>query len=257
MRRARTVRTLGLLAIAALLVAVAGSANAAQVRVGTLVLTADGGFEPRVLPRRAYAPIRFQGRAEIRTTDGSVPPAVQRIRLEFDRDGRLTTAGLPSCPPQQIEGATVEQARAACGSAIVATGHAGAAIIVPGQQRVDVRSPLTAFNGPRIDGNATLVAHAETSFPARQTYVVVIPIERRSGTYRYRVTIDVPPIAAGYGALTHIDGTIGRRYRAGGAERSYISARCSDGILQTQGLVSFADGSVVSGSLFKPCRARP
>ncbi len=63
----------------------------------------------------------------------------------------------------------------------------------------------------------------------------------------------MPPILGGFGALTHIDAKIGRRYRAGGEERSFVSARCSDGILQTQGYVSFANGDIISGSIFKPC----
>jgi hypothetical protein len=43
-------------------------------------------------------------------------------------------------------------------------------------------------------------------------------------------------------------------YRADGRKRSYVSARCSDYILQTKGFFSFADGTVVYGSVFKPCR---
>jgi hypothetical protein len=35
-----------------------------------------------------------------------------------------------------------------------------------------------------------------------------------------------------------------------------VSARCSDGILQTQGYLSFADGTVIYGSLFRACAVR-
>lgn len=240
------------LALAAL---VAGSANAATVRVGTLVLHADGGFEPRALPRHAYAPIDFQGYGDISTTDDSVPPALQHVKVDFDRDGRLTTAGLGVCPPARIEGATPEEARHRCGGAIVGSGHLDATVPLPILGRIELRSPLTLFNGPPRDGNPTVVAHAQAPFPISETYVVVIPIERRHGIYRYRASFDVPPIAGGLGALTHIDAKIGRRYRVGGRERSYVSARCADGILQTKGYFSFADGTVVYGSVFKVCRA--
>ena len=100
-----------------------------------------------------------------------------------------------------------------------------------------------------------MLAHAQTSVPLPETYVVVIPVERRSGAYGYRATFDLPPLLGGFGSLTHVDAKIGRRYRAAGRERSFISARCSDGILQTQGFASFADGDVISGSLFKYCTA--
>jgi len=234
-----------------------GIAGAAQVRVGTLVLTADGGFTPQRLPKRAYAPIHFQGHADIRTTNGAAPPPLQRVRLDFDRDGRLTTTGLATCSPSAIEAATPQQARQACRAALVGTGTVGAAIVLPGQSRVDVRSPLSLFNGTRQGGDATVIAHARTEIPSPQTYVMVIPVERLKGAFGYRATLDLPQIAGGHGSLTHVDAKVGRRYRAGGKERSYISARCSDGILQTDGYVSFADGTVISGSLFKACRTLP
>jgi hypothetical protein len=259
MRRARLL-TIGALAAACavLVAALVGIAGAATVRVGTLVLRADGGFTPRQLPKRAYAPIKFQGHAEIRTTNGTAPPALKRVRLDFDRDGRLTTTGLATCSPSEIESSTPKQARQACAAALVGTGQVGAAITIPGQSRVDVTSPLSLFNGPRQGGNATVLAHAQTTFPSLQTYVMIVPVERlRSRSYGYRATLDLPEIAGGYGALTHIDAKVGRSYRAGGAKRSYISARCSDGILETLGYVSFADGTVISGAIFKPCRALP
>jgi hypothetical protein len=232
-------------------------AGAASVKIGTLVLKADGGFTPRLLPKHAFAPIDFDGHADILTTDGSMPPALRQVRLELDHDGRLNSAGLPICPPSRIEAATPQQAQNRCKGAIVASGHVAATIGLPGRGRVEVRSPLTLFNGPRQGGDATVVAHAQSTYPVAETYVLVVPIERRSGTYGYRANFEVPEIAGGYGALTHVDAKIGRRFNSGGAERSYISARCSDYILQTRGYFSFADGTVVSGSVFKSCRPLP
>jgi hypothetical protein len=241
-----------LLAVGAVLLA--GSAGAATVRVGTLVLHADGGFEPQVLPKRTYAPIHFQGFGAIKTTDGSMPPALQHIKLDFDHDGHLTTAGLPVCRPSQLEGATTQQARHRCGTAIVGTGRIGAEVDLAGIARLELRSPLTVFNGPRRNGDPTAIVHAQAPFPISETYVIVIPIERHSGTYGYQASFDIPPIAGGLGSLTYISAKIGRLYKSHGTQRSYISARCSDYILQTQGYFSFADGNVIYGSVFKACR---
>lgn len=254
MRQKRSLAILALLAAGAVLLA--GSAGAATVRVGTLVLHADGGFEPQLLPKRTFAPIHFQGYGEIKTTDGTQPPALQHVKLEFDHDGRVTTAGLSVCRPDEIETASAQQARKRCHSAIVGRGHLGAEVELLGLARIDLTSALTLFNGPRRDGNPTVILHAQAPFPVSETYVVVVEIERRRGTFGYRTEFDIPPIAGGLGSLTDIDAKIGRLYRVHGAQRSFVSARCSDSILQTQGYFSFADGNVISGSVFKVCRAK-
>jgi hypothetical protein len=247
-------RNLTICLISVLVLAISGVAQGARVRIGSLVLTADGGFEPQALPRRAYAPIEFQGHADVRTTDGSPVPALRRILLEFDRDGKLTTAGLPVCPPARIEAATPGQARARCRGAIVGTGHLGAEIYLPGGAAVHIHAPLTLFNGPRQGGDPTVLVHTRTTFPAVETFVVPVRIEPAHGLYRYRTSFEVPQLAGGLGSLTHIDVRVGRRYRSGGRERSYVSARCSDYILQTHGLFSFADGTIISGDVFRFCR---
>ncbi|HEX8958851.1 MAG TPA: hypothetical protein VF770_03410 [Solirubrobacterales bacterium] len=234
----------------------AGDATAALVRTGTLVVRADGGFTPRLLPRRAYAPISFQGHVDIESTGSAPPPALQSARIDFDRDGRLTTAGLPVCLPTSIQGTSPAEARQRCRAAIVGSGHVRALVTLPGRGPVEVSSPLTLFNGPRQGGDPTIVAHAQTTYPSPETYVVVVPIERRHGAYSYRATFEVPTIAGGYGTLTHVDLKIGRRYRAGGVERSYVSARCSDNVLETRGRFGFADGTIVAGTVFKACNAR-
>ena len=130
-------------------------------------------------------------------------------------------------------------------------------LALEGQAPFRVRSPLTLFNGPRQEGKPSVIFHAQTTVPALQTFAVVIPIERRGGGYAYRATTDVPPIAGGRGALTRVEVDIGKRFRYGGADRSYVSARCSDGVLETRGRFTFADGKIIDGSVEKPCRAVP
>ena len=241
--------------IASLLLA--AGAGAALVRVNGLVLTADGGFTPRELPQREFAPIDFEGWAAVKAVGGGPPPPLQQVVLNFDRDGRLFTKGLPVCSAAQVDAASPQQARSACGGAIVGTGNVEAMLALEGQAPVRVRSPLTLFNGPRQEGKPTVIFHAQTTVPVLQTFAVVIPIERRHGYYAYRATTDVPPIAGGRGALTRVEVDIGRRFRYRGGERSYVSARCSDGVLETRGRFTFADGTIIDGSVEKPCRAVP
>lgn len=232
-----------------------GSAGGALVEVEDLVLRADGGFQPQALPRHRFAPIDFQGHVDLSAKGGGKPSALRQALIDFDRDGRLSVAGLPACAPESIAAATTEEARRICKGAIVGTGHLEALISLGGGE-VLARSALTIFNGPRTGGLATAVLHTRTTVPAPQTYAILVPIEQRRGGFRYRARIDVPPIAAGLGSLTHIDVEIGRRYRAGGRQRSYASARCSDNILQTHGRFSFEDGTVIDGLVEKYCRSK-
>jgi hypothetical protein len=248
-------RLLGIGAVIAC-VLFAGGANAALVKVGNLVLTADGGFTPRTLPRTTFAPIDFSGHADLKAVDGTVPPALQQIVLDFDRDGRLSTGGLAICQPSHLAEATPAEARGRCPKAIVGTGHVSALIAREEGVPILASSLMTLFNGPRQEGHPTVILHARTTVPATQTFVLTVPIEKRSGLYRYRATVDVPPIAAGRGSLVHLDVKVGKRYRYRGSDRSYTAARCGDGIFRTHGRFTFAGDVIIDGSVEKACTVR-
>lgn len=234
---------------------VAAGAQAALVETGNIVLRADGAFEPRALFKGKFSPIEFEGFFSIGAKDGGKPVALDRVAVSFDRDGRLGAAGLPTCAPEQVSSLTTEQARQACSGAIVGKGRIEALVSLP-QGPVPASSPLTIFNGPRQNGNPTVVLHAFTTVPATQYYAIVVPIEKQPGEFRYRATLDIPPIAAGLGALTRVEVEVGRRFRVGGKPRSYVSARCSDGILRTSGAFTFEDGTIIEGAVEKFCRGR-
>jgi hypothetical protein len=240
----------------ALAIAAAGAATAAGdgalVEVNNIVLRADGGFKPQTLPRRQFAPIDFQGHIDISARRGAALSPLQQALIDFDRDGRLSVAGLPTCAPETIAQQGTAQARRTCRGAIVGTGHVGAAIDFLGVP-VQTTAPLTIFNGPRLSTGPSVVLHARTLLPTVETYAILVPIERLHGGFRYRARIDLPPLADGLGALSHLDAKIGRRYKAGGRSRSYVSARCSDNVLQTHGSFTFADGTVISGLVEKYC----
>jgi hypothetical protein len=233
-----------------------GAAEGALLRGESVTLIANGGFTPRKLPRHRYAPIAFNGHAEFRGHHGNPPPALEQVVLNFDRDGRLLNQGLPHCTPEQIEETTPEEARRRCAEALVGDGHLNAVIGIGGLE-IPVHGPITLFNGPDEEGHPTILIHTRLSEPTLQTYVVVVPIQRRQGDYRYKATIDLPVIANGAGAITHGDITIGRRYSFRGKRRSYISARCSTSILRTRGRFTFADGTIMEGSVERFCVRLP
>jgi hypothetical protein len=254
MSRLRLTVTASLILIA-LGAALSSGAGAALVAVNDLVLRADGGFRPLALPRHGFAPIHFQGYFDIAAKGGGKPPALEQAVIDFDRDGRLNVNGLATCQPEQIVEASTEVARQACPGAVVGSGRIEA-IVASGDAVFPISAPLTIFNGPRIGGNPSVILHARTSFPQAQTYMIVAPIERRPGPFRYRVTLDTPPIAAGLGSISRVEVDVGKRFGPGG-KRSYVAARCSDGILDTHGRFTFADGTVIDGSVEKGCRVKP
>jgi hypothetical protein len=242
---------LGLAAIAAL----AASAPGALVAVDNLVLRADGGFSPQVLPRRTYAPINFNGHFDIKARGGGRPSPLNQVVLEFDRDGKLTTTGLPSCSPASIDDVPSEEARRICADAIVGTGNVEAMISMPGEN-IRGSAPLTVFNGPALPTGPSVVLHARNPIPKIETFAVLAPIEQTPGPFRYRVRVDVPSFAEGKGSLIHADLNIGRRFQAEGALRSYVSARCRDHILYTHGRFTFDDSTVIDGQVEKYCRVK-
>lgn len=238
-----------------MLALVGTGARAALVEVEDLVLHADGGFQPRHLPRQRFAPIGFHGYVDLAAKDGGPPPALERAVVDFDRDGRLSVGGLPSCRPSRVEAASTADARRICRRAIVGRGRLEAHVALPSGP-VEIASALTIFNGPRQDGRPTALIHARTAVPLTVTYAIVVPIRKRRGEFRYRAILDLPPIAGGLGTITRVEVRIGRRYRAHNTRRSYVSAHCSDGILRTHGRFEFEEGLIVDGSVEKFCRAR-
>ncbi len=230
-----------------------GVAGGALVQVNGLQLSADGGFKPQKLPRNRFAPIEFQGHADIRSLTKKPPPELTEAVIEFDRQGRLQTKGLPMCPAARIVSLGTTAARRACPNAIVGTGTVGLLLLFEGGT-IPAHAPLTLFNGPQSDGNPTVNAHVHIASPVNRTYVVPVTIERVHGEYSYRASFDVPSLTDG-GILVHVDAKVGRRYQYGGRERSYISARCRDGIFRTHGHFMFSDGTVIDGSIEKACVA--
>src|SRR3954451_18078767 len=91
-----------------------GAAKAQIIRVGDIILNADGGFTPTRLPRHEDAPITIHGGGKISTVSGDYPPILETINIEFDRHGSLQTLGLPVCKKQKLEATTVPQARKNC-----------------------------------------------------------------------------------------------------------------------------------------------
>jgi hypothetical protein len=246
---------------AALLLAaalVATEASALQLRVGEIIIDAEGGFAPKGLPKHVNAPITLHGGGSISTISGAPPPVLETISIEFDRHGSLQTAGLEVCKKSRLEARTVAQARHACPQAIVGKGFGHAIVAFPESKVINVDSPITLFNGPMVRGDHTVLAHAYTTYPAPVALIVPVVIERiHKGVYGYRTKARIPRLAGGAGIPISGHLKIGRKWTYKGKKHSYVNARCETGRLQARGEFTFKDGTYLSGVFIKPCKVRP
>jgi hypothetical protein len=246
-----------LIGIAAVALIGAGTAQAIKLRIGNIVIVANGGFTPTTLPKRENAPIKLYGSAKFSTVDGTRPSPLRQLVIEFDKHGAVETRGLPKCTEAKLVATTTAAARRNCRGSIVGTGFGTAIVELPEQRGIKASSPLTLFNGPKVHGNPSVLGHAHLDYPAPTTYVILIEIEKISnGRYGFRTVADFPRIANDYGSPLSGRLTIGREWNYKGERLSYANAHCADGRLQARAEFSFKDGSFVQGTVFRPCKVR-
>ena len=233
---------------------ICATAYAITIEVGPVWVSATATVQPRELPKRGNAPITLSSITRVGTHDGSTPPTLKTLLFILDRNGTVDTKGLPTCTLAKLEGTTPPQARKRCAGALVGTGTAKALVTMPGRAPFRTTSPLSFFNGPRSGGGPTLIAHGYETVPAPKTLLVPIPIERISGgRYGYRVEVDLPEFAGGYGAPLLAEAKIGVTRMRGGKKVGYINAHCSGGRLQVTGSARFTNGDFFPVTLTSPC----
>lgn len=242
--------------VVGILIAAAGAAGII-LRAGDLVIHAEGGFSPTTLPKKHNAPITLHGGGELSTTSGELPPILKTLTIEFDRHGAVETRGLEVCRAGKLQSTDVPAARRACPRAIVGKGAGSAVVAFPEQRPIHISSPITLFNGPPKHGQPTVLAHAFTTVPVPTTFIVPIVIERiHHGVYGYRTKARIPKIAGGSGIPVAGHLKIGKRWTYKGKRYSYVNARCETGHLQARGEFTFNDGTDLTGSFIKRCKAK-
>jgi hypothetical protein len=250
--RRTLLRAIAVVSLAGLLAC--ASAYALKIEIDKTVVSATASISPRALPSHGNAPVSVASVTRIKTTDGSQPPTLKQIVFIFDKNGSVDTKGLPVCTAAKLAGTTPAQARKRCASAIVGEGVGKAEVHLPGLAPAEMTTPLTFFNAPPVGGNPSLIAHAYETMPVPKTLLVPFSIERiHQGRYGFRVTIQLPEIAEGYGAATLAKATVGTTWKRGGKTVGYTNAHCEGGRLQVHGTLTFTDGSFFPGTLTSPC----
>jgi len=191
-----------------------------------LRVAVTGRLAPGSLPRAGAAPVSVSVAGHIATTDGSVPPQLQTLRIELNRQGHIDYAGLPVCPFSRIQPASTARALSVCRSSLVGGGSFAANIGLFGQDAYSVQGRLLVFNGRR-HGRPALFGQIYSPRPFATSFVITFAVGHRAhGPYGTVLTASLPEALGNWGYLTAIEMKLSRRYVYRRASHSYISAGC-------------------------------
>jgi CxxC motif-containing protein len=231
---------------------VAGIATAekpVKVRAGNLDLTFNGGFTPKTLSKTKLTPISLNVSADIKTVDGTHPPALKEFNVETDKNGAINVKGLPVCTASKLQSQDTKHAEAICKTAIIGSGQATAEIQFPEQAPIPAKSKIIAFNGGFKGGVTTLFVHAYLTVPTPAAIVTTVKVKKISnGRYGLEAKSSIPKIAGGSGSVTHFNLAINKK--------GVLSAKCPDGKLQAHGTAVFTDGTRASAEVIRTCTGK-
>jgi hypothetical protein len=242
------------IAVFALLAAAGAFAKPHVIRAGNLFLRDNGGISPSRLPKHSQAPISAHIDAEIGTTDGSHPPAVRTLNIDFDKSIQVNAKGLPICTKGQLTARSSADAKKACPDAIVGSGEGEVEVAFPEQAPFAATGPIVLFNGGVHGGTTLLFVHTYVAVPAPTAVIATVKITRiHRGHYGIHTVSQVPPIAGGAGSVIDFKLTIGRKFTYKGRKESYLTASCPTGTYYTEGTILFAGGTTLQGIHVLPC----
>jgi hypothetical protein len=242
--------TMALGALIALTVAgIATAEKPVKVRAGNLELTFNGGFSPKTLSKTKLTPITLTVSGDIKTVDGTHPPALKEFNVETDKNGAINVKGLPVCTAAKLQSQDTKHAEAICKSAIIGSGQATAEIAFPEQAPIPAKSKIIAFNGGFKGGVTTLYIHAYLTVPTPAAIVTTVKISKiHNGRYGLLAKSSIPKIAGGSGSVTHFNLTINKK--------GVLTAKCPDGKLQAHGTAVFTDGTRASAEIIRTCTGK-
>jgi len=239
------------MAIAALVaVSVAGIATGADkpvtVEAGNLRVTFNGGFSPKKLPKKKFAPISLTASGKIETKDGTHPPALKSVVLESDKNGAINVKGIPVCKSGKLQSRDTRAAEKACPKSIIGSGTTDIEVQFPESKPIPVESKLLVFNGGFSGGTTTLYIHAFITVPTPAAVVTTVKIKKiHNGRYGLKSVATIPKIAGGSGSVTAFSLKI--------TKKGVLTAKCPDGKLQVHGDALFADGTKASATILRTC----
>jgi hypothetical protein len=238
-------------------VGIASAEKPVVVEAGKLKLTFNGGFTPKVLPKKAFAPIALTVSGKIQTTDGSQPPPLTSFVLDTDKNGAIDTKGFPTCTSGKLQARDTKTVEQICGPSIVGTGQTSVSVAFAEQNPIPATSKLLVLNGGTSGGKTTLFVHAYLTQPITTAIVTTVKITKQhKGRFGTKSVATIPPIANGAGSVTSFNLTVNKGLKVKGKPFSILSAKCPDGHLNAHGLAIFKDGTKAEAEVTRPCTGK-
>jgi hypothetical protein len=217
------------------------------------------GIKPTKLYKKTPTPITL----EVLTKTGSStdpngkPVPVTEAVIDFSKGTAIQSKGYPVCEIGQIEGTTSEVANEVCKKAKVGSGHA--TVLLPSSKGVAVeQATVSAFNGKPVNGKPVVLLHTFGLAPVQVSQVLVGTVsDYNKEGYGPRLTVPVPLLAGGTGALTEFETTIFKKYQYKGKTVSYVTATCQSKKLKARGKFTFRDGQSLTPEVTGKCAQKP
>ena len=216
----------------------------------------DVQVRPKKLSKKTFTPASLDVTTlTTSTTDpNGVPIPAVHATLDFDKNTRLYTKGLPTCEAAKLQSQSTEVAEQVCGNAKIGSGHAIA--YLRAGKVYEVPQTVTAFNGVPKGGKPTVLLHTYGTTPLQVSLVLegTVSNPNKEG-YGPRLDLDVPLIAGGTGALKEFNVKIDKKWRFKGVKRSFISAKCPNSKkLKDRGTFTFRDGEALTALSKQSCK---
>jgi hypothetical protein len=261
--RKRSFLIAGLIATVATAI-VASAAIAGSTGAG--VTTPDGNTQavgvsitPKKLGKKTYTAGTLEATTKLTTSAASgVPSPTVRVILDFDKNAKLFTKGIPTCDPAKLQNTSTDVAKQLCGPAVIGSGTASALLPV-GSKIYPVSQIVTAFNGIPQSGKPVVILHTYGTTPIQTTLVLVGAVTNYNKEgYGPRLDLEVPKIAGGTGALTDFNVKISKKYKYKGESVSFISAKCPNSKkLKARAQFIFLDGESSTPTTTQSCTQKP
>jgi hypothetical protein len=248
--------------IVGLAVAIIASIVASVAVAGPVVNGKDGNTQaidslisPKKLSKTALTPATLKVTTATSTTTAAngVPSPAVHVVIDFDKNAKLFTKGVPTCDSAKLQNTSTEVALQNCAAAKIGSGK-GAALLPVGTTVYPVNQTITAFNGVPQGGKPVILLHSYGTTPLQTTLVLIGTVSNYNKEgYGPRLDLEVPLLAGGSGALTDFQVTINKKFTYKGQKRSFVSAKCTSKKLKARGAFTFKDGETLTAYSTQTC----